>query len=1093
MAAPIISSSATHVSTSSCASLPRRKASFPVVSCSQPSHLRNTNPNTFSTESEPAPDHQLTISSSPWGAQADKSSPPTRDGTVRNLSGSASLPRRKASISVANSDSILNETLSTVTPLTFTGRITSASVSLSCYYTNANSLNNKLSSLNALAHSLSPQPDVIAISETWFNDESCTHLDGYNGYLKNRKGHGGGVALYITDKIATFEIESAVLNSTDLEQVWCCVTTVAEKILLGCIYRPPPKPEDDKQQRAKLEQAVLRTITEARRLVDDGSFDGFCICGDFNFNKIAWDEDGAGKIKGGETARIRSVDQSFLDTVDEQFIYQSVAFPTYVNASGSRVNYLDLLLSESVDRVFNVELGPPLSDVCKQYHVSISFEIALQANAKPRSFERTKLWLAKGDYDGLGKHIAALDWQSLFANKNTDQCNDVFVREYNRACEKWIPPSTKSTCKVQPPWMNGPLATLIAKKKRLWIKMQHTRSRVASIRSEYKDVCREVKKVTKRSVIDYERKIVNDKKNSKRLYGYAKSKQGPVKTISAMKDERGVTTHDGVQICEILNAYFKSVFVSEDPESDLPEFERRTQASIESATLDVQDISRRLSKLDPHKAPGVDGVHPQVLAKCHKAFAVPLAALFFKSLREGMIPSGWRLANVTPLHKKGSRLDPGNYRPVSLTSVTCKVMERIIRDTILEHLYANDLVAREQHGFVRKKACVTNLIETMDKITSSLAYKRWIDLIFLDFAKAFDKVPHRRLVMKMEAYGIKGQLLLWLSDFLKHRKQRVVMGDHTSGWETVTSGVPQGSVLGPILFVIYINDMPSSIKNYPCKLYADDSKIMAEISKDNTARDTLLLQQDIDALVGWTDTWLMRLNFEKCKVMHFGKDNPRHDYTMLDASSGISHALCKTDSERDLGVTLSSDAKWEAHASKIASKANSLLGWMRSAFMCRDPGLWKRLYTTYIRPHLEFAAPVWNLYAKKDIEKVERVQRRATKVAHVMKRFNYSERLKLLGLTTLAERRSRGDCIQWFKIARGLDEVEWLTEPLSVGPIRGHRSRLRREIVRNCGQRFSFFSNRIVNEWNSLPDQVVGSTTVNQFKNAYDKFKSGTQ
>jgi hypothetical protein len=195
----------------------------------------------------------------------------------------------------------------------------------------------------------------------------------------------------------------------------------------------------------------------------------------------------------------------------------------------------------------------------------------------------------------------------------------------------------------------------------------------------------------------------------------------------------------------------------------------------------------------------------------------------------------------------------------------------------LDHLYSNDLVSVHQHGFVRKKACVTNLLESLDSISCSLAYKKWVDVILLDFAKAFDKVPHKRLVHKLEAYGITGCLLEWVKDFLRARKQRVVLGNHLSEWEHVASGVPQGSVLGPLLFVIYTNDLPESVKFFPCKLYADDSKILAEIKDES---DALKLQQDIDSIVNWSDTWLMRLNYEKCKVMDSGKRNPGHKYKM---------------------------------------------------------------------------------------------------------------------------------------------------------------------------------------------------------------------
>ncbi len=246
-------------------------------------------------------------------------------------------------------------------------------------------------------------------------------------------------------------------------------------------------------------------------------------------------------------------------------------------------------------------------------------------------------------------------------------------------------------------------------------------------------------------------------------------------------------------------------------------------------------------------------------------------------------------------------------------------------------------------------------------------------MIFLDFAKAFDKVPHRRLAYKLQAYGISGELLSWLTDFLSNKKQWVVLGEHVSNWETVSSGVPQGSVLGPILFVIYIHDIV--IEQFPCKLYADDYKIIAELSEMKGPGE---LQKDIDSIVNLTETWLMKLNHSKCKVMHIGKYNTCAEYTMIDRETSIKYKLAVTKSERDLGIKITDDLKWHTHVSTIASKANSIPGWFKSAFMCRDLRLWTRLYSTYIRPHLEFAAPVWNVYMKGDIDTLEKVQRRAT-------------------------------------------------------------------------------------------------------------------
>jgi hypothetical protein len=455
-------------------------------------------------------------------------------------------------------------------------------------------------------------------------------------------------------------------------------------------------------------------------------------------------------------------------------------------------------------------------------------------------------------------------------------------------------------------------------------------------------------------------------------------------------------------------------------------------------------------------------------------------------LDDGEVPEAWREANVAPLFKKkGSRLIPGNYRPVSLTSVPCKLLEKIVRDVVMDYLVKNNLISKQQHGFVKNKACVTNLLESTDFLTNSLARKNWVDLLFLDFEKAFDKVPHRRLLQKLEAYGVSGSILKWIEAFLRNRRQRVVLGGECSEWESVCSGVPQGSVLGLLLFVIFINDLPETIE-LPSKLYADDSKVMCEIRKDKVEEDTSRLQADIERIVEWCDRWLMKLNVGKCKVMHIGFKNPRVNYQMKDVVSGESRALEKTDLERDLGVYISSDLKSRGQVNQAVSKANSMLGALKRTFTYRGVGMWKRLYTTYVRPHLEFAVPVWSPYLKGDIAKIESVQRRATKVAHAMRGKDYQERLRQLDLTTLEERRVRGDLIQWYKILNGFEKVSWIKEPRLGHPRAGVRSQYILETVKNCQQREKFFTIRAPEAWNKLPDSVVGAGSVVSFKRLLD-------
>jgi hypothetical protein len=333
-----------------------------------------------------------------------------------------------------------------------------------------------------------------------------------------------------------------------------------------------------------------------------------------------------------------------------------------------------------------------------------------------------------------------------------------------------------------------------------------------------------------------------------------------------------------------------------------------------------------------------------------------------------------------------------------------------------------------------------------------------------------------------------------MRSYLNGRRQRVVLGDAVSSWRNVLSGIPQGSILGPLLFLLFINDMPDLFKDF-CKLFADDTKLMAAIR--NTS-DCKSLQSDLDKATNWAKTWKMKFNNEKCKVMHIGKNNPLNQYTML-SNQSERNTLEKTSLERDLGVIISKDLKWKNQVEKATNKANAVLGVLKRTFSHWTPETVKILYTTFVRPHLEYASSAWSPYQKQDIIHLEKVQRRATKLVPSLKNLNYAKRLEVIGLTSLEERRQRSDAIQFFKFKNGFNTVEWyhpnsITNSISTqGPasgIRGHNQRYQRQFTRNCPSRENYFSNRVIPIWNSLPKKVIEANSINEFKAKYDNFKS---
>ena len=349
----------------------------------------------------------------------------------------------------------------------------------------------------------------------------------------------------------------------------------------------------------------------------------------------------------------------------------------------------------------------------------------------------------------------------------------------------------------------------------------------------------------------------------------------------------------------VLNDYFSSVFTRCDNES--PSKDQLTGiGKIENVVFNEECIKNEISRLRRFSAPGPDNVTNTTLIELCDEIAKPLDMLFTKSLNETKIPADWRLSNVSPIYKlKGSKSEPGNYRPVSLTSNVCKLMEKIINRSLSIHL-ENGVLNNTQHGFRKGRSCQTNLIEFFDKITQWTDEGNCVDVLYLDFCKAFDKVDHERLMVKLAAAGVHGNLWHWIKDWLAGRKQRVIVKGESSEWSLIASGVLQGTVLGGPLFDVFIDDIDGVVVFCFIRKFADDTK-MAKIIKSREDADRF--QDDINNLCKWANEWAMQFNAAKCKIMHLGRNNPRYKYFMDGAELSV------TDEEKDLGIWTDSSLK----------------------------------------------------------------------------------------------------------------------------------------------------------------------------------------
>ena len=523
----------------------------------------------------------------------------------------------------------------------------------------------------------------------------------------------------------------------------------------------------------------------------------------------------------------------------------------------------------------------------------------------------------------------------------------------------------------------------------------------------------------------------------------------------------GTTLHTDKEKATALNNFFVSVFTKEDASTHPTVCNReRENPTLTDINLSKDDIEKRLLKLNITKSAGPDGLHPRLLKETATSISTPLLSIFRKSIDNGKVPSAWKKASITPIYKKGSRKEVGNYRPVSLTAICCKLLESIVRQAVNEHMTKYNLLSAEQHGFTEGKSCVTQLVSVMESWTEILDKHGCIDVVYFDFQKAFDTVPHKRLLHKIKNCGIQGKVCNWIKSFLTDREQRVAVNGDCSEWVPVTSGVPQGSVLGPTLFVIYINDLPDAV--HSCiKLFADDTKIYRHI---NSTADCQKIQDDIHSLESWSKQWLLKFHPQKCKVMRIGNGHPEYHYSMTDnTDEAKSVTLQETPVEKDLGIYVDKDLNYKEHIHKSITKANQTLGMIRRTFQYIDRNIFISLYKSRVRPVLEYGNTIWSPRHKKDIQAVEKVQQRATKLVPGLKDLDYTARLKILKLPSLSYRRDRGDMIETFKYIENIYKTEnpWF--------IRDHTKNTRDHSKKLCKLRCNTelrkhcFSHRIIN------------------------------
>ena len=848
---------------------------------------------------------------------------------------------------------------------------------------NCNSVVGKLNDIKCYVEA--HKPDLIAITETKLGphvDDNELFGDKFTIWRNDRNCHGGGVLVAINNDANLNVISSKNGPGESIT----LVIQLHPKIKFNLItfYRPP-------------NEYVLDNLID---VIDTNSTENSLYLGDYNLPDLDWQsEPGKCKVKGNSLRK--SQHQLALDTIVEADLKQLISRPTH--RCGNTLDLVMVNKSFLDDVTVDCEILPPISD-----HNMILVDVKTQEmtrnkTAPSRVFKDYK----KANFDDI--ELIFFEFLMNLENRNIDidETWDSFTKCVEEALDT-IP--GKLSKPNNNPWITRNIVRMIRKRCRVYKRNERFPS-IAN-QAELDELCAIVKSEIHKAKADYlENHLCKqmEEGNSKPLFNYLNRHKGRSNNISSLKDS------EQHEIPDTLAKHFAAVF-SDTNLPIPPAHVVKTYPKMDKIEIGRHGVELLLTKLDQRKAPGPDnvsGITIKNFALNCPSFVDCVCYIFRKSINEGKVPTTWRQGIVRPIYKGGDRTDTNNYRPICLTSILAKSLEHILCSHMWQHINDYEIIKGNQHGFRKNLNTTTQLLHVIHKAAE--AYDRQLDyhLISFDFSKAFDRVPHNLLLHKLRSYNFDVNCVNWIQDWLRDRTSVVsVNGEHSKEF-SVRSGVPQGSVLGPLLFILYVNDMSDQIKHSECRLYADDTVLCSSVT------DLTLIQSDVNSLFEWAKAWGMIFNPLKCCHMQFGTDIPATQFMLGTDFIPI------TNSVKYLGVHIDSNLKWNNHISKITAKANRALGLIKRNLKEAPKKTKWIAFTCMVKPILEYASQVWSPYAVGLTNSLEKVQNNAIRwVYWLKKRDSITDCRNDHAISSLSTRRRELDILFLRKIEAGLFDVK---------------------------------------------------------------------
>ena len=892
----------------------------------------------------------------------------------------------------------------------------------------------------------------IAVTESWLRPDILEaeveqKIPGFRILRSDRisRSHGG-VAAYIREDLPGDTVDS--FDNSVCEVLIIKLHTLNHYIAI--CYRPPgtTKLKEFKDAIDWLD-SKLRDIPDPTATIS--------LCGDFNFNKsvITWakdaDEDLIPTISNyrntddNEGLQTAKQAQILLDFTAKYFMIQYVDKPTRpVNNE-----ILDLFFSNDSTLIASVSSShfKDFSDhnlvalgLGYQLKGSLTTEIRSPDESNPTQAQRFQsLNFSKAPWSIIDFSLSKVDWSPM-EDMDPNASLAWMLEKILDIVEECVPLKVPQKRKQNIP----------PERRKLWSRHSKLTKKLVNEKSAIKlaAIIKEKNLIEEqltndfktRGEVEEKRACENISLNPKFFFSFAKKRQRTKGSVGPFIDPSTGAINPNLSFtAETMNTQYKSVFSVPKPEKivkDAPLFYSSSSSPtiLDNIDFNKEDIESACKDLSPRSAAGNDGVPAALLKSCRSSVSLPLFLLWKNSFDSGVIPEILIHAIISPLHKGGSRTIPKNFRPVALTSHIIKVFERVIRKFLVRYLEENNYMAEGQHGFRALRSTLTQLLTHLDAVLGDLESGASCDTIYLDFSKAFDKVDHGILHHKLRDLGIQGKTGVWLHSFLHNRKQTVVVEGHHSSSTTVVSGVPQGTVLGPALFLVLIMDISKGISNSTrVTSFADDTRASRPIRSNS---DTNKLQEDLELIYKWADQVNMEFNSDKFECLrcwpHPEKPDSgaQHNYHVSNGEA------IKAETEvKDLGVLFSPDLSFKPHILNMLKQTNKLIGWVLRTFRTRSRKLMLTVWRSLIQPKLDYCSQLWSPQDASTIGLLEDTQRHFTARIHGMRDKDYWDRLAELGLYSQQRRRERYACIFVWKCSVGL--VSGYTLAFTNNPRRG--------------------------------------------------------